>query len=404
VNAVGGGAVALTFLESAKPDLVVLDLMMPEVTGVDVLKFVRGQPRLAATPVVVLTNEPGNDLARHAARIGIQKVFRKDQCSPSVLMAAIDEILEPRVLAAARPTEPVADPAMSPDAPQAEAAATAWHDDMAQDSTEEGRPEARASFLADASAISADLGDLSAALSREPLTGPEQQDHLQGLFLKVRFLVEMANLTGLAALAQAAAVFDALLRVLMENPERLGPSTLRTVESLVEVVGLLFQQAAESGGDMPLSARVLVVDDDPVANEMAAAALGRAQLNASCTEDSVAAWQWINSEHFDLVLLKIEMPVLNGWQLRERLRRVPGYEKVPVIFVGAQDDLDTRALSARIGTDDLAAKSSLPQELAARVVVHLVRTQMQARFVLSGKDGIGDPQSTELADCQFQIN
>jgi DNA-binding response OmpR family regulator len=176
------------------------------------------------------------------------------------------------------------------------------------------------------------------------------------------------------------------------------------VESLVEVVGLLFQQAAESGGDMPLSARVLVVDDDPVANEMAAAALGRAQLNASCTEDSVAAWQWINSEHFDLVLLKIEMPVLNGWQLRERLRRVPGYEKVPVIFVGAQDDLDTRALSARIGTDDLAAKSSLPQELAARVVVHLVRTQMQARFVLSGKDGIGDPQSTELADCQFQIN
>lgn len=394
VNTVGSGAGALMFLESAKPDLVVLDLMMPEVTGVDVLKFVRGQPRLAATPVVVLTNEPRNDLGRHAARIGIQKAFRKDQCSPTVLMAAIDEILEPSALAAVRPSEPVADPTTSPHAPPAEAAATALRDDIAQDGTEESRAEARASFLADAPAICADLGDLSAALSREPRTEPEHENHLQDLFLKVRFLAETADLTGLAVLAQATAAFDTLLRALIENPG-LGPSALRTVESLVEVVGLLLQQARESGGGTPLSARVLVVDDDPVANEMVVAALGRAQLNAWGAEGSVTAWQWINSEHFDLVLLKIEMPLLNGLQLCERLRKVPGYEKIPVIFVGAHDDLDTRATSALIGADDLFAKPILPQELAARVVMHLVRTPMQGThcafsrdFVLSGKDGI----------------
>src|SRR5690349_12058641 len=85
VNSVGSGAGALILLGSAKPDLVVLDLMMPQITGVDVLKFVREQPRLADTPVVVLANEPGSDLGQYATRIGIQKVFRKDQCSPSVL-------------------------------------------------------------------------------------------------------------------------------------------------------------------------------------------------------------------------------------------------------------------------------------------------------------------------------
>src|SRR5213075_2454123 len=113
------------------------------------------------------------------AQIGIQKVFRKDQCSPSVLMAAIDEILEPRALAAAKQSEPVADPSES------------W-------------AEARASFLADAPAICADLGDLSVALRCE--LGPEQQEHLQDLFLKVRFLAETADLTWSAALAQAIAV------------------------------------------------------------------------------------------------------------------------------------------------------------------------------------------------------
>jgi CheY-like chemotaxis protein len=204
---------------------------------------------------------------------------------------------------------------------------------------------------------------------------PEQQDYLEDLFLKVRFLGETAALTRLAVLSQAAAVFDSLLRGLIENPG-LDPSALRTVESLVEVVGLLFHQARESGSGTPLSARVLVVDDDPVANERVVAALRRAQLSACSTEDSLVAWQSINSEQFDLVLLRLEMPVLNGLQLCERLRRVPGYEKTPVIFVAAQADLDTRATSALIGADDLITKPTMPQELAAKVMIHLIRTRV----------------------------
>src|SRR5215470_4899620 len=72
VATAASGAGAISFLASAKPDLVVLDLMMPEVSGVEVLKFVREQRRLASTPVVVLANEVQNDLGRHAARLGIQ--------------------------------------------------------------------------------------------------------------------------------------------------------------------------------------------------------------------------------------------------------------------------------------------------------------------------------------------
>jgi DNA-binding response OmpR family regulator len=431
VATAASGAGALSLLKSAKPDLVVLDLMMPELTGVDVLKFVRGQPRLAATPVVVLANELQDDLGRHAGRIGIQKAFRKDQCSPTVLMAAIDEILEPMALAAASPsksetdlgtstelvidlgtspesvidpgtsTESVADPGTSSDAPPAEATSTAGPNDMVQDGTEESRGEARASFLADAPAMCAELGELSVALSHESLTGPEQQDHLQDLLLKVRFLAETADLAGLEVLAQATAAFDGLLTVLMENPQPLAPSVLRTVESFV---GLLCEQARESGGGTPLSARVLVVDDDPVANEMVVAALRGAQLDAHSTEDSLSAWQWINSEHFDLVLLKIEMPVLNGLQLCECLRTVAGYEKTSVVLVAANDDLDTRATSALLGADDLIVKPILPQELAVRVLTRLVRGQIQPASCPVGQIRDRCPESAELADDRLQIN
>src|SRR5215831_7591670 len=190
VNTVGSGSGALVFLESAKPDLIVLDLMMPGGTGVDVLRFVRGQPRLVETPVIVLANELRNDLGLHAARLGIQKSFRKDQCNPSVLMAAIDEILQPGILPAASPNEPATDTGTPPQALPAEAAETDLYDERAQGGEEESRVGASASLLADGPAICGELGNLFEGLSDERLTGPEREEHLQDLFFKVRFLAE----------------------------------------------------------------------------------------------------------------------------------------------------------------------------------------------------------------------
>jgi DNA-binding response OmpR family regulator len=374
VNTAANAAAALSFFKSAKPDLVVLDLMLPDLSGVELLKFIRSEPKFVGTPVVLLTNTYRNSFGREAAALGIEKAFLKAECSPSVLMAAIDEILQPE-LAAARPPESEAEP--EPPAPPAEPAPVAPHADAAQVATEEPRGEAGAGLLADAPAICAVLGQLFETLAREPQTGPEQQDRLQDLFFRVHSLAVAAGQTEFALLAQTTALFDALLCVLMQNPERLGPSVLGTVKSLVEVVPLLFQHARETGGGGPLQARVLVVDDDPLANQTVVAALGPAQVDACSTEDSLAAWQWLNCEHFDLVVMDIEMPVFNGLKLCQRLRTVSGYEKTPLIFVTAHDDPDTRLRSTLSGADDLMAKPFLPQELAAKVVLHLIRAQMQ---------------------------
>jgi CheY-like chemotaxis protein len=228
-------------------------------------------------------------------------------------------------------------------------------------------------LLDDAPAIRADLGQLFEALACERGPGPERQDRLQDLFCKVHFLASAAGQSEFALLAQAIGVLDALLYVLMESPEKLDPSLLRTVGSLVELVGLLFQDARESGVQPVLSGRVLVVTGDPETNEMAVAALRQAQFDACSSEDSLVAWQWINGEHFDLVLLDLEMPVLSGSEPGQRLRMVPGYEKTSIIFATDDDDLDSRSTGALSGADDFIAKPFLPQELAARVVLHLLR-------------------------------
>jgi DNA-binding response OmpR family regulator len=350
--------------------------MMPDLSGVELLKFIRSVPKLAPTPVVLLTNCYRNDLGRQAAVLGIEKALLKGECSPSVLMAAIDEILEPG-LAMAKPPEPVAPSAAPTPAFETEFAPTAPTEDAVPAGTEEPGVETGGGLLADAPAICADLGQLYEALARELRNGPEQQANLEDLFCKVHHLAAAAGQSGFELLAQITAMFDGLLHVLMENPQRLGPSVLRTVGSLVEVVLLLFQQGCESALRAPVWARVLILHDDPLANEMAIAALGAAQVSACSTEDSLVAWQWLNSEQFDLVLFDINMRVLDGLQLCQRLRMVSGYEKTPVILVTAQEDFDARSTSSLSGADDLIAKPILPQELAAKVVVNLVRAQME---------------------------
>lgn len=50
-----GGSAALSLISKEKPDVVLLDLMMPDLSGTDVLRFMRRDPRLASIPVVIVS-------------------------------------------------------------------------------------------------------------------------------------------------------------------------------------------------------------------------------------------------------------------------------------------------------------------------------------------------------------
>jgi CheY-like chemotaxis protein len=87
---------AIHALRTAKPDLIVLDLMMPKLNGVDVLKFVRSNPVLANIPVIVLSNSYAEQVAGQAAAAGANKGLVKTSCSPALLAQLIEDLLEGR--------------------------------------------------------------------------------------------------------------------------------------------------------------------------------------------------------------------------------------------------------------------------------------------------------------------
>jgi len=92
------GLVALKMLPTLRPDIVVLDLMMPKLNGVDVLKYIRSNPDLKATPVIILSNASMTSLAGAAAAIGAEKALVKSSCTPGQLIEVINNLLSGTVV------------------------------------------------------------------------------------------------------------------------------------------------------------------------------------------------------------------------------------------------------------------------------------------------------------------
>jgi CheY-like chemotaxis protein len=87
------GLVAMKMLAAVRPDVVVLDLMMPKLNGVDVLKYIRSIPALKATPVIILSNVHKTSLAQTAAEFGVEKALLKSSCTPGQLIDVINDLL-----------------------------------------------------------------------------------------------------------------------------------------------------------------------------------------------------------------------------------------------------------------------------------------------------------------------
>src|SRR5678816_1671827 len=95
----------------------------------------------------------------------------------------------------------------------------------------------------------------------------------------------------------------------------------------------LFTSGNTGSGESSCTARVLLVDDDLVCNMANTMALKRASYEAVTATDGCAALSLLSDNSFDLILLDIDMPGMNGVEVCQQLRNIPHHKNTPVIFV-----------------------------------------------------------------------
>jgi len=93
VETAGDGLEAMRKVIALKPDLVVLDLVMPKMDGSYVLKFIHSQAELKAVRVIVLSEATNADMAQSALEQHPDAVFHKSQCTATLLAEKIQELM-----------------------------------------------------------------------------------------------------------------------------------------------------------------------------------------------------------------------------------------------------------------------------------------------------------------------
>lgn len=94
--------------------------------------------------------------------------------------------------------------------------------------------------------------------------------------------------------------------------------------------------------------RVLVADDDPIARELISTRLSSLACESEEAEDGIAAWHAIMSNSFDIALVDLSMPSLDGFELLRCVRNHPRTKHMPVVVVTSHNDKESieEALSA----------------------------------------------------------
>src|SRR5438128_2425199 len=139
--------------------------------------------------------------------------------------------------------------------------------------------------------------------------------------------------------------------------------------------------------------RILIVDDEPVVRDVMARYLTRDGFEVQAVADGTAALDSYRPGGYDLLLLDVMLPEVDGMEI---LRRVRLLDSVPVIMLTARVEEGDRILGLDLGADDYVVKPFSPAEVVARVRAVLRRRADHAGTLIEAGDLSIDVRSREV--------
>ena len=119
--------------------------------------------------------------------------------------------------------------------------------------------------------------------------------------------------------------------------------------------------------------RILIVEDEKPISELMRLSLTKAGYSCHCAYDGAQAADILEKEIFDLVLLDVMLPVLDGWGVCAKIRET---SKCPIIMLTAKGEVNDRIHGLEMGADDYLVKPFEMKELIARINAVLRRTEI----------------------------
>lgn len=359
VEVAADGQAGLEMIERSRPDLVLLDLLLPKITGIEILTKLRAQPASQKLPVVVFSSSYVSD---DAWKAGATQVLNKATHSPKQVVEEVNNLLAASIA-----------PAQSASASSAATAPATQPAFTSNVSVDALQVDLRKTFRAD-------LPETIAALRsglRAFIGNPIDKVNLYDLYRRVHAVSGNAGLSGFDRIANFAAALESLLKELSDNPKQSGASASNTVAQAVEFLARLLAYDAEHPAETTTARTVLVVDDEEIARRAVSHALEKADLRALRIAESPTALSVLRENRFDLLFVDIEMPEMTGLELCAKLRAMPSQEKTPVVFMTTGAQFERYKQSILNAGDDLIAKPFHQTEVAVKALTSLYKSKLK---------------------------
>jgi DNA-binding response OmpR family regulator len=358
------GETGLKTMRTFKPDTIILDLMLPKMSGIDVIKQVRSEGEFAKVPVIVFSNTYLTNMIQEAWKAGATKCISKSNCSPKEVIEVVRHTIGDSGAIPSSGPAVIGTHAPSRSIPLNAETDSAFQADL------------RKTFI---DSLPATLTMLRASLQSLIKADNEMTrlKEIYELYRRIHALSGNAGIAGLVQIAHMATAVEALLKEIYEKPKNINTSTLRTVATGVDFLGFLFERGTLPETQEIPSANILVVDDEAISRRAIIYALEKAQLQSVNVEAPETALKLLTESNFDLVFLDVDMPGMTGFELCTKLRALPFHKKTPVVFVTSLSDFDNRTSSTMAGGNDFIAKPFLFIELTVKALIHILRGKLQ---------------------------
>lgn len=145
--------------------------------------------------------------------------------------------------------------------------------------------------------------------------------------------------------------------------------------------------------------KILIVEDEKPISDLIKMSLEDVGYTCECVYDGMQAADALEERHYDLILLDVMLPKLDGYELMEYIRPLD----IPVIFITAKAAVQDKVKGLRLGAEDYLVKPFEVMELLARVETVLRRYHKSERMI-SVFDVEIDTQSREVKKSGIRVN
>ncbi|MEM7415490.1 MAG: response regulator [Gemmatimonadota bacterium] len=378
LHTAASGEAAIDIAQREPIDLIVLDLILPDVDGRALLTRFRSEPRTAGVPIIVVSARGGSDIRQDCYSLGADLYVEKP-FDPDVVSTDVRTRLE-RSAARTRAAE------------------------VDEITGLPNRAGARARYQQDGASSALALIQLDGFLSvterwgwdfgeeiLRSVAGPMRDAMGEGGFLARLGAGEFILLSGRtddpSAVERAERILDRLREVSIDAPDgetfRLTASIGvidvtdgTTLNQALDEARVRLFRAQEAGRNQVVardaapghtSGRVLIAEDDEISATILVHRLEKEGLDVVRVDNGSEVYQLALDDTPDLLILDVKMPGMDGFEVLERLRRTPSFSAVPIIMLTSMGSEADVVRGFQLGADDYVLKPFSPVELSARV-------------------------------------